>query len=125
MLCVGSGIVFIFILFFFLLFVTLLLPDTVCRARTNQIFSFYFNLGKGNTVAAMGPFKGLKQVRRIVEDCIQNKMHPVYHVKVTIAVLWCSECKRYCDLLTTRCCLLHNVDSPNETRTCKKSSSCK
>lgn len=30
----------------------------------------------------MGSFKGLKQVRRIVEDCIQNKMHPVYHIKV-------------------------------------------
>lgn len=37
---------------------------------------------QGNTVAAMGSFKGLKQVRRIVEDCIQNKMHPVYHIKV-------------------------------------------
>ncbi|KAL4651989.1 hypothetical protein ACB092_01G200500 [Castanea dentata] len=37
---------------------------------------------KGNTVAAMGSFKGLKQVRRIVEDCILNKMHPVYHIKV-------------------------------------------
>ncbi|KAB1208496.1 hypothetical protein CJ030_MR7G028517 [Morella rubra] len=37
---------------------------------------------KGNTVAAMGSFKGLKQVRKIVEDCIQNKMHPVYHIKV-------------------------------------------
>ena len=30
----------------------------------------------------MGSFKGLKQVRRIVEDCIKNKMHPVYHIKV-------------------------------------------
>ncbi|XP_031255275.1 KRR1 small subunit processome component homolog isoform X2 [Pistacia vera] len=37
---------------------------------------------KGNTVAAMGSFKGLKQVRKIVEDCIQNKMHPVYHIKI-------------------------------------------
>lgn len=37
---------------------------------------------QGNTVAAMGSFKGLKQVRRIVEDCIHNKMHPVYHIKV-------------------------------------------
>ncbi|KAL9269103.1 KRR1 small subunit processome component-like protein, partial [Drosera capensis] len=30
----------------------------------------------------MGSFKGLKQVRRIVEDCIENKMHPVYHIKI-------------------------------------------
>ncbi|XP_031384130.1 KRR1 small subunit processome component homolog isoform X2 [Punica granatum] len=36
----------------------------------------------GSTVAAMGSFKGLKQIRRIVEDCMQNKMHPIYHIKV-------------------------------------------
>lgn len=30
----------------------------------------------------MGSFKGLKQVRRIVEDCIQNVQHPIYHIKV-------------------------------------------
>ncbi|KAL6976411.1 hypothetical protein U1Q18_025199 [Sarracenia purpurea var. burkii] len=30
----------------------------------------------------MGSFKGLKQLRRIVEDCMQNKMHPVYHIKI-------------------------------------------
>lgn len=31
----------------------------------------------------MGSFKGLKQVRRIVEDCIQNIQHPIYHIKVS------------------------------------------
>ncbi|KAI3848902.1 hypothetical protein MKX03_030189 [Papaver bracteatum] len=25
--------------------------------------------------------QGLKQVRRIVEDCIQNKLHPIYHIR--------------------------------------------
>ena len=35
---------------------------------------------QGNTVAAMGPFKGLKQVRKLVEDCFKN-YHPVYHIK--------------------------------------------
>ena len=34
----------------------------------------------GNTVSAMGPFKGLKTLRRIVEDCIKN-VHPIYHIK--------------------------------------------
>jgi hypothetical protein len=34
----------------------------------------------GNTVSAMGPYKGLKTVRRVVEDCINN-MHPIYHIK--------------------------------------------
>jgi len=35
---------------------------------------------QGNTVACMGPFKGLKQVRKLVEDCMHN-YHPVYHIK--------------------------------------------
>ncbi|XP_010546262.1 PREDICTED: KRR1 small subunit processome component homolog [Tarenaya hassleriana] len=47
-----------------------------------EILSGCYILVQGNTVAAMGSFKGLKQVRRIVEDCIQNKMHPVYHIKI-------------------------------------------
>ena len=37
---------------------------------------------QGNTVSVMGPFKGLKEVRRIVVDCIKN-IHPIYHIKVT------------------------------------------
>jgi ribosomal RNA assembly protein len=35
---------------------------------------------QGNTVSAMGPYKGLKSLRRIVEDCIKN-IHPIYHIK--------------------------------------------
>ena len=38
-------------------------------------------LVQGNTVSAMGSFKGLKQVRRIVVDCMKN-VHPIYHIKV-------------------------------------------
>ncbi|CAI2176978.1 10413_t:CDS:2 [Funneliformis geosporum] len=35
---------------------------------------------QGNTVSVMGPYKGLKEVRRIVIDCIKN-VHPIYHIK--------------------------------------------
>jgi ribosomal RNA assembly protein len=37
-------------------------------------------LVQGQTVSVMGSVIGLKQVRRIVEDCFKN-IHPVYHVK--------------------------------------------
>jgi len=35
---------------------------------------------QGNTVSVMGKHQGLKQVRKLVEDCMLN-FHPVYHIK--------------------------------------------
>jgi ribosomal RNA assembly protein len=45
-----------------------------------ELLTGCYVLVQGNTVSCMGPWKGLKAVRRIVEDCMHN-VHPVYHIK--------------------------------------------
>ncbi|KAJ1018911.1 hypothetical protein NDA16_004714 [Ustilago loliicola] len=45
-----------------------------------ELLTGCYVLVQGNTVSTMGHFKALKEVRRIVIDCLKN-IHPIYHIK--------------------------------------------
>ena len=45
-----------------------------------ELLTNTYILVQGNTVSSMGAYKGLKEVRRVVEDCMAN-VHPIYHIK--------------------------------------------
>jgi len=46
-----------------------------------EIVTECYFLVQGSTVSLIGPWKRMKLARRIIEECMSNKTHPVYHVK--------------------------------------------
>jgi ribosomal RNA assembly protein len=54
-----------------------------------ELLTKCYMMVQGNTVSAMGPYKGLKDLRRIILDCMKN-VHPIYHIKVSALSVACT-----------------------------------
>ncbi|KAI0972772.1 ribosomal RNA assembly protein KRR1 [Xylaria arbuscula] len=57
-----------------------LLGPNAATLKALQLLTNTYIQVQGNTVSAIGGYKGLKEVRRVVEDTMHN-VHPIYQIK--------------------------------------------